>query len=73
MGELELKSRPIPPRIRKLEEELGAVSSDHKQRKVFDYKIANVGVGIGGGFGNMQELNVKKYNKARVVMGKRNG
>ena len=63
-SELELRSRPTPSRIRKLEEELGAVSSDHKRRKVVKYEIGNVGAGIGGGFGNTQELNIKKYNKA---------
>ena len=54
----------MPTRIRKLEEELGAVSPDHKRRKVVQYELGNVGAGIGGGFGNTQELNVKKYNKA---------
>ena len=51
-GELELMTRPTPPRIRKLEEELGAVLSDHKQKKLVDYEIANVGAGIRGGFGS---------------------
>ena len=37
--ELELMSRPTPPRIRKLEKELGAVLSDHKQRKVVNYEM----------------------------------
>ena len=63
MGERELKTRPTLTRIRRLEEELGAMSPDHKRRKVIQYKIGNVGAGIGGGFGNTQELNVKKYNK----------
>ena len=40
------------------------MSSDHKRRKVVEYEIGNVGAGIGGGFGNTQELNVKKYNEA---------
>ena len=30
-------------RIRQLEEELGAISIDHKKRRTLKYKIANVG------------------------------
>ena len=62
--ELELRPQPTPLRIQRLEEELGAVSVDHKQRRITTYEIANVGAGIGGGIGHTQELNVKKYNEA---------
>ena len=49
---------------KRLEEELGAVLVDHKKRRTLQYKIANVGAGIGGGIAHTQELNVMKYNKA---------
>ena len=62
--ELELRLQSMPDKIWKLEKELGAISKDHKRRKIMRYEIANIGTGIGGGIGNTQELNVMKYNEA---------
>ena len=43
--------------------EIGAVAYDGDNPEIYDLELAAVGAGLGGGFGNTQELHVMKYDQ----------